>query len=625
MSGGNTMKRWICIMMSVLLAVGMFLPMENVWAETDISHADEVQAEESIETVLRGNALPGMGRGVTVPLNLTFPTVDGGTASLCGDASKDVTVLVFGQIVCSNTYRVLQEIAGSGWIHDPKVHVIFAEISKEDQTATKEFLENYGCEEITGCYSTEGGISILMWQYLQEAGMGGTITLPAIVLLDAGDNVRKVTTGHQSASDLYHAMSEFAEVSGSESDAKVEQERTLSVSGQENYQETEKVLALINQTRTAEGAQPLELDAGLTETAMVRAAELSLYFDHMRPCGKTCFTIFRDSTRHAENIAVNNRTAESVMDSWNSSAGHHANIINPDYTSVGIGCFTDSNGTIYWVQCFDNEAANAPVKSGVLQVQRELPIWESRIHLAVAGEGYTAGCKEGTEKIELDIRNRNEFWPPSVPQLMPTNFNYNSSNPAVAEVDADGTITIKAVGTSEITASLKENPSMKVSYRVTKQNHSYQSAVVAPTTFSQGYTRHTCKSCGKTYMDNYKPALAAGNTPPATKTETGTPAKPKGTILTGLTPGRKGFTARWKKPQEQITGYELQYSTSRKFKGVKTIKNIKAKTTSKKITKLKARKKYYVRIRTYKNVKVNGKSTKLCSGWSKAKKVTTKR
>lgn len=96
----------------------------------------------------------------------------------------------------------------------------------------------------------------------------------------------------------------------------------------------------------------------------------------------------------------------------------------------------------------------------------------------------------------------------------------------------------------------------------------------------------------------------------------------EGSTETGLTTGRKGFTARWKKPQEQITGYELQYSTSRKFKGAKTIK---AKTTSKKITKLKARKKYYVRIRTYKNVKVNGKFTKLCSGWSKAKKVTTKR
>lgn len=48
-------------------------------------------------------------------------------------------------------------------------------------------------------------------------------------------------------------------------------------------------------------------------------------------------------------------------------------------------------------------------------------------------------------------------------------------------------------------------------------------------------------------------------------------------------------------------------------------------TTSKKISKLKAKKTYYVRIRTYKTVKVDGKSTRIYSDWSKVKKVTTKK
>lgn len=48
-------------------------------------------------------------------------------------------------------------------------------------------------------------------------------------------------------------------------------------------------------------------------------------------------------------------------------------------------------------------------------------------------------------------------------------------------------------------------------------------------------------------------------------------------------------------------------------------------TPKKKVVKLKAKKKYYVRIRTYKTVKLNGKTQKLYSGWSKAKKVTTKK
>ena len=51
----------------------------------------------------------------------------------------------------------------------------------------------------------------------------------------------------------------------------------------------------------------------------------------------------------------------------------------------------------------------------------------------------------------------------------------------------------------------------------------------------------------------------------------------------------------------------------------------KNKTVSKSITKLKAKKKYYVKIRTYQTVKVNGKSKKLYSAWSKAKTVVTKK
>lgn len=95
---------------------------------------------------------------------------------------------------------------------------------------------------------------------------------------------------------------------------------------------------------------------------------------------------------------------------------------------------------------------------------------------------------------------------------------------------------------------------------------------------------------------------------------------PKGTFLSKVTAQKKGFTAKWKKQAKQTTGYEIQYSTSSKFKGAKTIKNIKAKTTTKRISRLKAKKKYYVRIRTYKTIK--GK--KYYSDWSKSKTVVTK-
>ncbi len=101
--------------------------------------------------------------------------------------------------------------------------------------------------------------------------------------------------------------------------------------------------------------------------------------------------------------------------------------------------------------------------------------------------------------------------------------------------------------------------------------------------------------------------------------------KPKSTSISKLTAKKKGFNVKWKKRTTQTTGYQIQYSSSSKFAKPKTVTVSKNKTTSKTISKLKAKKKYYVRIRTYKTVKVNGKSTKIYSSWSKAKSVTTKK
>jgi len=97
---------------------------------------------------------------------------------------------------------------------------------------------------------------------------------------------------------------------------------------------------------------------------------------------------------------------------------------------------------------------------------------------------------------------------------------------------------------------------------------------------------------------------------------------PKGTTISKVTAKSKGFTVKWKKQATQTTGYQIQYSTSKTFaSGNKTVTVTKNKTVSKTISKLKAMKKYYVRIRTYKTVS----GTKYYSAWSKAKYVTTKK
>ena len=103
--------------------------------------------------------------------------------------------------------------------------------------------------------------------------------------------------------------------------------------------------------------------------------------------------------------------------------------------------------------------------------------------------------------------------------------------------------------------------------------------------------------------------------------------EPKGTGISKIKAKKKGFAVSWKRQNSQITGYQIQYSTSKKFpkKSTKAATINSSRTTTKIVSKRKAKKKYYVRIRTYKVVKWNGKDTKVYSGWSKVKSVKTKK
>ncbi len=102
---------------------------------------------------------------------------------------------------------------------------------------------------------------------------------------------------------------------------------------------------------------------------------------------------------------------------------------------------------------------------------------------------------------------------------------------------------------------------------------------------------------------------------------------PKGTSIKKLKKAKKAIKVTWKKQSRKmaasrITGYQIQVATNKKFtKGKKTVTVKGYKKVSKKISKLKGKKKYYVRIRTYKTVK----GTKYYSAWSKIKKITTRK
>ncbi len=112
------------------------------------------------------------------------------------------------------------------------------------------------------------------------------------------------------------------------------------------------------------------------------------------------------------------------------------------------------------------------------------------------------------------------------------------------------------------------------------------------------------------FKDNYSGTLSKSFT-----------IRPKSTGITKLEVKSNRLNLKWKKQKKQISGYEIQYSANKAFQG-KTTKSIlvkRASVSSKQIKKLKSGKKYYFRICTYKSVKVNGKTTRIPSDWSKVK------
>lgn len=120
-----------------------------------------------------------------------------------------------------------------------------------------------------------------------------------------------------------------------------------------------------------------------------------------------------------------------------------------------------------------------------------------------------------------------------------------------------------------------------------------------------------------------EPATTPSTTQPTTKpstTKNTKTVKPKKTSIKKLSKGKKKFTVTWAKVSG-VKGYQIQYSSDKKFKkNNKSVIVTKQKTTKATVKKLKSKKKYYVRVRTYKTV--NGK--KIYSSWSKVKSVKTK-
>lgn len=141
-----------------------------------------------------------------------------------------------------------------------------------------------------------------------------------------------------------------------ESQPAAEQETEPAAPASEGNTDFERqVIELTNVQRRNNGLSELQAHTELSNVARKKSADMQQnnYFSHTSPTYGSPFDMIRDFgisyTAAAENIAQGQPTPEQVVDAWMNSEGHRQNILNGDFTHIGVGYETNGH---HWTQMF---------------------------------------------------------------------------------------------------------------------------------------------------------------------------------------------------------------------------------------------------------------------------------
>ena len=202
-----------------------------------------------------------------------------------------------------------------------------------------------------------------------------------------------------------------------------------------------------------------------------------------------------------------------------------------------------------------------------------------------------------------------------------------------ASTSKDGSIVVKCSNCGEVksTTTIAKIKSIALNKTSFTENGKVQKATVvakdsanktiAASNYTVSYSNSNSKKPGTyTATVKFNGKNYAGTKKLTYKINAKAPAK----TTVKLSKAKKtSLKASWSKVAN-ATSYEVQYGTSKSFKGAKTVK-VSSKSSSKVLTKLKKNKKYYVRVRAVRTVKVDNKNTTLRASWSSAKNLKTKK
>ena len=167
---------------------------------------------------------------------------------------------------------------------------------------------------------------------------------------------------HHIDPDLIHPQDKVHLPDGSEGQTTSEPQKGHSepqtATGDKTSTQAEEVLKLVNSERQKAGLNALTLSDKLTSIANTKAKDMAdkNYFSHTSPTYGSPFDMLHtfgvSYSSAGENIAAGQKTAEQVMTDWMNSSGHRANILNKNYTELGVGYVQGGSYGTEWVQLF---------------------------------------------------------------------------------------------------------------------------------------------------------------------------------------------------------------------------------------------------------------------------------
>lgn len=405
-----------------------------------------------------------------------------------------------------------------------------------------------------------------------------------------------------------------------------------------SYQKAYEALNYTNQIRKAAGRSALQMDAELLEAAMQRAAEIQLIMSHTRPDGTDCFTA--SNRMYGENIAAGQRSAQEVTTSWKNSSGHYANMINSNFQSIGIGCFTQGS-TLYWVQCFGTEPAVVPSAGNTGNQKRMAtvnvyaPLAASSLYINLQKDNTLAKSK--SMMAELYFSSPLQDYPTfTTAVLSPQNFTFSTADSSILTVNANGKLTAKKAGKTTLTVTGRSDSRINGSFTITVTDANSRTVKLnanggslsasskvksqkitvtnkkkygkLPTPVRKGYVFsgwYTKKSGGTKITSSKKVSISKGKTQTLyahwTKVTVVKPVITKAAKKSGAK-----LAVTWRKVSG-AKGYEVRCSTSKKFRTDVQTLTVKASKKTATFRSLVKGQRYYLKVRAWKKDSLGNK------------------